>query len=165
MGNIWQWNKTNLLSSRLLWCHKKNCFVFFSVLRPVSPNLGYITSVDCTNSLPSALEMLFKIQTALVNPKFGLVWDLKKPKKTLKIHFPSKVSTRRKISFVSVLAEKRESAKEGENRCIIQNAEESPPSEGGAAEGPGWNRKRDGAQIGSFGLPVVWLRHRSSKAR
>lgn len=86
---LWQWNKTSLLVSPDLWCDTNRLLLcVFSVWRPVSPNLGYITPVDCPKLTSLCFWNCIQIQTALVNPKFGDVWD--KNIRLWKYSFPPK---------------------------------------------------------------------------
>lgn len=77
MWKLWQWNKRVCSSLHNFDVTQTGfCFVFFfPVWRPVSPNLGYITPADCTKLTSLCFWNLIQIQTSLVNPGLGDVWD------------------------------------------------------------------------------------------
>lgn len=67
LWELWRWNKANFQSTTLMW-HKQAsalCFSSFSVSRPVSPNLGYVTPVDCNRltSLCFGSLKMFEMET------------------------------------------------------------------------------------------------------
>lgn len=89
MWKLRQWSKTNVLVSPQLWCDANRLLLcVFSVSRPASPNLGYITPRYFTELTSLCFWNFIQIQTALVNPKFGHVWD--EIRGFFKIRFSSK---------------------------------------------------------------------------